>query len=71
MRLANGEVAVVIKRGAKATTPMVACVLSSKGLPMAKPMVRDTWHKANEISGTAAPHEVRVRLSIASLIQLI
>ena len=60
----------VIQRGAKATTPLVACVLGSKGLPMAKPLVRDTRHKANEISGTAAPHEVRVRLSIASLLEL-
>jgi HD-GYP domain-containing protein (c-di-GMP phosphodiesterase class II) len=70
VRLASGEVAVVIQRGAKATTPLVACVLGSKGLPMANPMVRDTRHKANEISGTAAPHEVRVRLSIASLLEL-
>jgi hypothetical protein len=70
VRLASGEVAVVIQRGAKATTPLVACVLGSKGLPMGKPMVRDTRHKANEISGTAAPHEVRVRLSIASLLEL-
>jgi hypothetical protein len=37
---------------------------------MGKPMVRDTRHTANEISGTAAPHEVRVRLSIASLLEL-
>jgi hypothetical protein len=71
VRLASGEVGVVIKRGDKATTPLVACVLSSKGLPMAKPMLRNTWHKANEISGATAPHEVRVRLSVASLIKLI
>lgn len=70
VRLASGEVAVVLQRGAKATTPLVACVLGSKGLPMAKPLLRDTRHKAHEVSGTAAPHEVRVRLSIASLIQL-
>jgi hypothetical protein len=37
---------------------------------MSKPAVRDTRHKAYEITGSAAPHEVKVRLSVESLIEL-
>lgn len=70
VRLAGGEVAIVLKRGLRASIPVVACVVGINGIPMSKPAVRDTRHKAYEITGSAAPHEVKVRLSVESLIEL-
>jgi hypothetical protein len=37
-------------------------------LPIAKPVVRDTRLKTYEITGSATPHEVKVRLDIDSLL---
>ncbi len=70
VKLATGEIAIVLKRGSRSNAPLVASVVGGKGLPLSNPMLRDTRHKANEVTGTAAPHEVRVRLSIADLLAM-
>jgi HD-GYP domain-containing protein (c-di-GMP phosphodiesterase class II) len=70
VKLATGEIAIVLKRGVRANAPLVASVIGGKGMPLSKPMVRDTRHKANEVTGTAPPHEVKVRLSVTELLQL-
>lgn len=70
VRLVTEEVAVVLRRGLRANSPVVACVVGSSGLVIAKPVVRDTRLKQYEITGSAAPHEVKVRLSVDSLLQL-
>ncbi|OYY60506.1 MAG: hypothetical protein B7Y51_11685 [Burkholderiales bacterium 28-67-8] len=70
VKLATGEIAIVLKRGVRSNAPLVASVIGGKGMPLSKPMVRDTRHKANEVTGTAPPHEVKVRLSVAELLQL-
>lgn len=71
VRLASEEVAIVLKRGLRASIPVVACVVGANGIPLSKPVVRDTRHKAYEITSSAAPHEVKVRLSVESLLQLL
>lgn len=71
VRLATEEVAIVLKRGLRASIPVMACVVGVNGIPLSKPVVRDTRHKAYEITGSAAPHEVKVRLSVESLLQLL
>ena len=71
VRLATEEIAIVLKRGLRASIPVVACVVGVNGIPLSKPVVRDTRHKAYEITGSAAPHEVKVRLSVESLLQLL
>ena len=71
VRLATEEVAIVLKRGLRASIPVVACVVGINGIPRSKPAVRDTRHKAYEITGSAAPHEVKVRLSVESLLELL
>ena len=70
VKLATGEIAVVLKRGVRANAPLVASVVGSSGMQLSKPMTRDTRHKTHEVSGTAAPHDVKVRLSIADLLTL-
>lgn len=70
VRLVTQEVAVVLRRGLRANSPVVACVVGSNGLSLPKPVVRDTRLKQHEIAGSAAPHEVKVRLSVESLLQL-
>ncbi|MDL2338659.1 MAG: hypothetical protein QFE16_12530 [Pseudomonadota bacterium] len=70
VRLANAEVAIVLRRGLRANNPVVASVVGVNGLPLSKQIVRDTRHKQYEIKCSAAPHEVMVRLSVQSLLQL-
>jgi HD-GYP domain-containing protein (c-di-GMP phosphodiesterase class II) len=70
VKLAGGEIAIVIKRGARATAPVVASVVGAKGLPLSQPVVRDSRQKAHEITGAASPREVMVRLSVDDLIRL-
>ena len=71
VRLATEEVAIVLQRGLRASLPTVACVVGANGIPMSKPVVRETRHKAYHVTSTAAPHEVKVRLSAESLLQLL
>jgi hypothetical protein len=68
VRLATDEVAIVLRRGLRANTPQVASIVGRNGLPIAKPVVRDTRLKTHEITGSATPHEVNVRLDIDSLL---
>jgi HD-GYP domain-containing protein (c-di-GMP phosphodiesterase class II) len=42
VKLANGEVGVVYKRGAQANTPIVATLINAKGLQQMDPVKRDT-----------------------------
>ena len=42
MRLENGEIGLVTKRGDSASTPMVCAVIGPRGMPLATPMKRDT-----------------------------
>jgi hypothetical protein len=57
VQLGNGEIAVVIKRGERATTPHVASIMSASGMPLSKYEYRDT-------SDARAPqHAVRAPVS--------
>lgn len=42
VRLANGETGAVFKRGASAKSPVVAVLLNANGIPVLKPVLRDT-----------------------------
>ncbi|MDB5815887.1 MAG: hypothetical protein JWN23_3004 [Rhodocyclales bacterium] len=42
VKLANGEVGVVSKRGAQANTPTVSTLINAKGLQQMDPVRRDT-----------------------------
>jgi hypothetical protein len=68
VRLASGEVAVVVRRGRQANEPVVRCVVSAGGTPLGVPAPRDTRQKSHEITGGVAPHEVNLRLSLGELV---
>ena len=42
VRLENGEIAVVMRRGESASTPHVASIIGPRGMPLAQPLKRDT-----------------------------
>lgn len=70
VRLASTEVAVVLRRGARANEPKVASIVSRTGTPLGEPAVRDTRQKDYAITGGVAPHEVKLRLNLQRLLQL-
>lgn len=70
VRLASDEVAVVLRRGASATTPRVAVVIGRSGMPTGEPIPRDTAQAAHKITASLAPHEVRLQVSLARLLKL-
>lgn len=70
VRLANGEIAVVLKRGRAANAPLVASVVGKSGSPLGEPAVRDTRLQTQAVTGSLAPHEVLVRLNMEKLLRL-
>lgn len=70
VRLANAEVAVVLRRGRRANEPRVASVIGRNGTPLGEPAVRDTRLKPYEVTAGVAPHEVRLRLNLERLMRL-
>lgn len=70
VRLASGELAVVLRRGPHAKAPKVASIISRSGTPLGEPAVRDTRLRLHEVAGGVAPHDVKVRLNMERLLQL-
>jgi hypothetical protein len=61
VELANGETAVVIKRGEKAHTPMVASLRRQDGGLLMQPVGRDTQRPAFAVRRGLQPSQVRVQ----------
>ena len=68
VRLANDEVAVVVKRGERANTPVVCSIVGRQGLPLGEPVMRDTANPVFEVRASLAPGEVRVVVNVAKLL---
>ena len=68
VRLANGEIGVVIRRGAKAHTPQVACVRSIDGSSIATPLLRETASADHAIKRSLSANDVRMRLAHAKVV---
>lgn len=49
VRLASGELAVVVARGATITAPVVACLTTPQGTPLSAPQRRTTQDRAHEV----------------------
>ncbi len=71
VKLANGETAVVMRRGVKPAEPMVACVLNRNDEPVAEPRLRDSSRPEFAIVSTLAGTAVRVNLNSDLMIRLI
>lgn len=70
VKLANGEVGVVLRRGRRANAPVVASIVNPAGAVLASPALRSTHMPATAVTGGVAPHEVKVRLNLQRLLQL-
>lgn len=70
VRLASQEVAVVLRRGASATTPRVAALRGRDGLALSEPIPRDTALDAYKIIAPVAQRELRVTPGLERLLAL-
>ena len=71
VRLASQEVAVVLRRGATATTPRVAVVISRTGMPTGEMIPRDTTLPHWKITGPVAYKDVRVTWPLERILALV
>lgn len=70
VQLANGEVAIVVKRGHSANHPLVASLLGKSGNPLTEPVLRDTRLQSQAVASSLAPHELMLRLNMERLVRL-
>lgn len=68
VRLANDEVAVVARRGARANTPWVYSIVGRQGLPLGEPVLRDTSQPSHEVRASLAPGDVRLVINLQKLL---
>ncbi|HEX5805549.1 MAG TPA: HD domain-containing phosphohydrolase [Macromonas sp.] len=67
VRLANGEVAVVVRRGRRANTPLVFVIIR-QGMPLGEPVLRDTQERGFEVKCSEPADDVKVRLNAEKLL---
>ncbi|MFG6486990.1 HD-GYP domain-containing protein [Roseateles sp. BYS78W] len=63
VRLASGEVAVTVRRGASGSTPVVSAVMNRHGDALGSPIRRDTSLAEHTIAAVASAQMLRVKLS--------
>jgi len=62
VRLVQGELAVVVRRGRKANAPMVLTLVGRHGMPLGEPALRDTRDQGFEVASGVVHDEVKVRI---------
>lgn len=67
VRLANGEVAVVARRGRRANTPLVFAI-TRQGMPLGEPVLRDTQDRGLEVKSSEPADAVKVRINVEKLL---
>jgi len=70
VRLADGRVAVVLRRSGRPGEPWVASVLNAEGTPEIEPCLVDTGQDGHGIEAALLTRTVRVRLNHTKLLQL-
>lgn len=70
VRLANGEVGLVFKRGFSANEPLVAALIGKSGSPLSNPVPRDTRLASQAITASLAPAEFKLRVNLEALLKL-
>lgn len=68
--LANGETAVVVRRGVKPGEPWVASVINRSGQPIAEPRLRDTAKPDFAVESTLTPTSVKLNLNMELMLKL-
>ena len=69
VRLASGELAVVVARGASITAPMVACLTNERGMPLPAPVRRETSDRKHAVMAVVGQASVNVRVPLERLIE--
>lgn len=70
VRLSNGELGLVLRRGASANAPLVAALVGRSGTPLSDPVPRDTRLAAQVIAASLTPQELKLRVSLEALLKL-
>lgn len=68
VRLANDEVAIVVRRGRRANAPQVFSIVGRQGLPLGEPALRDTLERAYEVKAGVPAEDVRVVVNASRLL---
>lgn len=68
--LANGELAMVLRRGLHASQPQVVSLTAAGGAAMLAPLRRDTAQPAYRITGTARPGDLRSAVALPDLLAM-
>lgn len=71
VRLDNGEVAMVLRRGQRADQPIVVSILSSGGVPIEQPALRDTRITPYGVVSSVPPHELNVAVDLEMMFDLL
>ena len=71
VRLASGEVAVVVGRGATITAPLVACLSNARGAPLPRPIRRETIDRAHSVVAVVGESAVSHRVPLDRLMAAI
>ena len=61
VRLASGELAVVVARGEAITAPIVACLTNARGMPLVDPVRRETTDKAHAVVSVVGERGITAR----------
>ncbi len=67
VKLAGGEIGLVVRRSAVAKAPVVVSLVARSGLALAVPALRNTRLAAYEVTGSVAPGQVKVRPNLDAL----
>ena len=67
VRLASGELAIVVARGPTVTTPVVACLSNARGVPLQSPVRRDTSQSGSAVACVVGEAAVGRRLPLDRL----
>lgn len=62
VKLASGEVGVVLRSGERTNQPVVAAFIGASGLPLTDPVLRDTSQRNREVLAAVPVADVRVRV---------
>jgi HD-GYP domain-containing protein (c-di-GMP phosphodiesterase class II) len=71
VRLASGELAVVVGRGATITAPVVACLSNVRGAPLQKPIRCETTDRAHAVMAVVGESAVDRRMPLDRLMAAI
>lgn len=71
VRLASGELALVVARGASITTPVLSCLTDARGRPLAEPVRRAADGRATVVAGVVGEREAEVQLPLDRLAALV